>query len=148
MEPERHPLTLLTPKDFPILVREGGWIWMPHTSVWNAVSPDGYILFPPFNKNAVNYPLDLIAVNGRDFWEDENGTEKFAAQLLTETAWSENSIAVLHHQHYGAATLLVPASVFTYDLLFEAIARFTRWLGMNDNEVFSCSAQANLPYQR
>jgi len=137
----RQPLTLLTPEDFPDLVRAGGWTWMPHTSVWHAVSPDGYLTL----SDGSSFPLDLVAVNGRDFYDDENGTEKFAAQILAETSWSENTIAVLHHQHYGAATLLVPTTEFTYDMFFEAITRFARWLGMNDNHVFSCTAQVNLP---
>lgn len=148
---ESKPWLTSTADNFPSWVRTGGWQWNPHTSVWQSSSPDGY-LTPPQTRQEygtmLKHQLDLAAVNSREIASEKNSLQHFGLQMLAMEAWETGSIAVLHPQHWGADTLLIPAATIDYNLCFDALTRFARWLGLTGDEVFLCTAVCNLPHRR
>lgn len=110
----------------PAWLAERPWRWVTHTTVLGSSSPDGRCVEYPRDGGAPrHFELDLVCVDAVGAYDVAPLSDREAAHLC----WEAGVVALSAPGTRGAATLLVPGSVCTPELVVDSFRRLAHLLG-------------------
>ena len=134
------------PLALPEFLRDGNWCWVGYTVALGADSCDGYVETrngdPWERARCPTVDLDIECASNAD-----QSDWRHAAGL----AWAAGGICIRVPEPdgdsltgVGATTLIIPGTTIRHETLFEALRRFAEAVGVADDKLWTCRAEAEL----